>query len=235
MHLWYLLALFVLSIVLLPVFLLLKSKTGSRVLGKLMDLLSLPGLVYVLALAILLSWKLIDRNSVLGFDKFGWSLGAYVSFFLFGFAIMASDKAQQSIQRLRWISLLGAIVLTVNLISGNPDAHRDLIAWFFILTFLGFGMKHLNFNTPFLKYANEAVLPFYILHQTILLCTGYFILQWAIPDLLQWALIVASSFSIIMGIFEILIRRFNVLRFLFGMKPLPRQPVVQPRETVLAR
>ena len=134
-----------------------------------------------------------------------------------GFAIMASDKVQQSIQRLRWISLLGAVALTVNLISGNPDTHRDLIAWFFILTFLGFGTKHLNFNTPFVKYANEAVLPFYILHQTVLLCVGYFVVGWAIPDSLKWLSIFYISFVIVLGLYE-LVRRNNILRFLFGMK-----------------
>jgi len=182
-----------------------------------MDFVALPGLVYVLALIILLSWKLIDRNSLLGFDKFDWNLGVYMSFFLFGFAIMASERLQQSIQRLRWISLLGAITMTVILIRG--ESHDDLIAWFSILTFLGFGMKHLNVNTPFLKYANEAVLPFYIFHQTVLLCVGYFVVRWAIPDLLKWLSIASISFVIVMGLYE-LVRRNNILRFLFGMKLL---------------
>ena len=93
------------------------------------------------------------------------------------------------------------------------------MAWFFILTFLGFGMKHLNVNTPFLKYANEAVLPFYILHQTVLLCVGYFVVRWAIPDLLKWLIIASISFVIVMGLYE-LVRRNNILRFLFGMKLL---------------
>ncbi len=217
MHLWYLLVLFVFSIVLLPLFLLLKNKMGSRVLGKLMDSVALPGLIYVLALIILLSWKLIDRNSLLGFDRFDWNLGVYMSFFLFGFAIMASARLQQSIQRLRWISLLGTITMIVILIRG--ELHDDLIAWFSILTFLGFGMKHLNVNTPFLKYASEAVLPFYILHQTVLLCVGYFVVRWAIPDLLKWLIIASISFVIVMGLYE-LVRRNNILRFLFGMKLL---------------
>jgi glucan biosynthesis protein C len=217
MHLWYLLVLFVFSIVLLPLFLLLKSKRGSRVLGKLMDWVALPGLVYGLALIIVMSWTLIDPNGLLGFSGFSWNLGVYLSFFVFGFVLMASERLQQSIQRLRWISLLVAIALTILLIMDQE--HYDLMAWFFILTFLGFGMKHLKSNTPFLKYANEAVLPFYILHQTVLLSVGYFVVQWAIPDLQKWLSIVPLSFVIIMGLYE-LVRRNNILRFLFGMKLL---------------
>jgi glucan biosynthesis protein C len=215
MHLWYLAVLFVFSIALLPLFLLLKSKMGSRALGKLMDWIALPGLVYGLALFILTSWQLFDPDSALGFDKFGWNLGVYMSFFLFGFVIMASERLQQSIQRLRWISLLGAITMTIMLIMGQRQ--DELMAWFSILTFLGFGMKHLNVNTPFLKYANEAVLPFYILHQTVLLCVGYFVVRWAIPDPLKWLIIASISFVTVMGLYE-LVRRNNILRFLFGMK-----------------
>ncbi len=50
--------------------------------------------------------------------------------------------------------------------------------------------------------------------------------QWAIPDLLKWAIIVPISFAIIMGLYE-LVRRNNILRFLFGMKLLkPPAPVM---------
>ena len=111
----------------------------------------------------------------------------------------------------------------------------NFAVWAWISTFLGFGMQRLNYTSPALKYANEAVLPFYILHQTVLLCVGYFILQWALPDLLQWALIVVISFAVIMGIYEFLVRRFNLMRFLFGMKPSTRQPEVQPRQVYSTR
>jgi hypothetical protein len=76
------------------------------------------------------------------------------------------------------------------------------------------------------------VLPFYVLHQTVLLAVGYFVVGWAIPDLLKYLVIAASSFALIMVIYEFLVRRHNLLRFLFGMKPLrpvPRSPLRPPR------
>jgi len=85
---------------------------------------------------------------------------------------------------------------------------------------LGFAMQYLTRNTPFLKYAGEAVLPFYILHQTVLLVIGYFVVQWAIPGLAKWAIIFTSSFIVIMALYEFLVRRINILRILFGMKVL---------------
>jgi hypothetical protein len=63
-------------------------------------------------------------------------------------------------------------------------------------------------------------LPFYVLHQTVLLVVGYFVVQWAIPDVLKWAIISSSSLALILLIYDRLIRPHNVLRFLFGMRPL---------------
>ena len=105
-------------------------------------------------------------------------------------------------------------------------------SWCWILAFLGFGFKHFTQHRPILSYANEAVLPFYVLHQTVLLSVGYFVVPWQIPDSLKWAIIAASSFSIILLVYEFLIRRFNALRFLFGMKALPKskaRPALAPQ------
>jgi hypothetical protein len=91
--------------------------------------------------------------------------------------------------------------------------------WCWVLAIFGFGMKHLTRSTPFLQRANEAVLPFYVLHQSVLIVVGYFVVQWDIPAGLKWLTIAPLSFAIIIGLYEI-IRRVNVLRFLFGMRPL---------------
>jgi hypothetical protein len=222
--------LFFLSLVCLPVLLLLKSKPGAYLLNKLTDFFALPGLIYLLVLVNVLSWKLIDPDSFWGFDKFGWNLGVYLAYLICGYVIFSSQRLQQSIQKVRWMSLLGFIALAVMWIAG--EEHDDLMGWFTILTFLGFGMRHLNVNRPILKYASEAVLPFYILHQTILLCVGYYIVRWPIPDVLKWVLIVVISFPLIMGVYEFLVRRISLMRILFGMKLLPRSAASQAQEAL---
>jgi len=40
-----------------------------------------------------------------------------------------------------------------------------------------------------------------------------------------------TSFLIIIVLYEYLVRRNNILRFLFGMKPLPKIAAEQPQET----
>jgi hypothetical protein len=56
------------------------------------------------------------------------------------------------------------------------------------------------------------------------------VVQWAIPDLLKYLVILGVSFGVIVGLYEYGVRRFNVMRFLFGMKLLPR-PVGSPAES----
>lgn len=230
MHLWYLAVLFTFSLVLLPLFMLLKTRIGSRILSWVTSAAALPGGIYILALIIITLWKPIDPDSILGFDKFNWTVGVYLSFLVYGFMVISSEKLQRSLQAWRWPSLAIAIAMTVWYMITNE--HDDLACWGWILTFLGFGMKYLNINKPVLKYASEAVLPFYILHQTVLLGVGYFVVQWAIPDPLKWVVIAVGSLAIIAGIYEGLVRRSNLLRFLFGMKLTQKAPQA---ETQLAQ
>ena len=98
------------------------------------------------------------------------------------------------------------------------QALRGLLAWCWMIGLLGLGRRFLNFNRKFLAYANEAVLPFYILHHAVIYIVGYHVIQWNASIGLKFTAIAVTSFIIIMAVYELLIRRINVLCFLFGMK-----------------
>lgn len=98
------------------------------------------------------------------------------------------------------------------------QALRGLLAWCWIIGLLGLGRRLLDFNSKFLSHANEAVLPFYILHHTVIYIIGYYVIQWDMNVGSKFILISLTSFAIIMAIYETLIRHINLLRFLFGMK-----------------
>ena len=92
--------------------------------------------------------------------------------------------------------------------------------WSWIVFVLSLGAKYLkNVNNKGLAYSSEAVLPFYILHHTIILCVGWFVIRWNIGILPKYLVIAAVSFALIMVLYELLVRRFNVVRFFFGMRP----------------
>jgi hypothetical protein len=112
------------------------------------------------------------------------------------------------------------------------ETSYSLMSWSILLTLLGFAFQHLTFSNPFLKYANEALLPFYILHQTVILGLGYFVVQTDLPAWLKYGITSLSSFIVIVGLYELLVRRWNVLRVLFGMKPAARLAVERPQAMV---
>ena len=248
-HLWYLLFLFLFSIVLYPLMRWLKG-SGSGFLSRLDGVISRTGVLYTLTFPFLLLYLIIPSDSPLLSDNGGWPYIMYLWFTLLGFLIVSDEQLQEKIRRLRWISLAVGLALVVCFLIvfsqvANPDEMTPLLmlagvmrifgGWICVLAFFGLGMQYLTVRTARLDYANEAVLPFYILHQTVILAVGYFVLQWAIPDVLEWAVVVVISFAIIMLLYEFLVQRFNVMRVLFGMKPLKKQPSTQTSEPVLVR
>lgn len=245
MHLWYLEALFLFSLLCFPLFAWLRrAGSGRRALHRLGDVLARPGALYLLALPAYLLINLLDPDTW-GADVLGdWSIFIYLSFFVSGFVIFSHQRLQESVKRWRWVSLAAGVILwgLIDVIwgaLGDPDFGTwgfalgtipwCLNAWCWLLAILGFGMRHLASRSPFLKVANEAVLPFYILHQTVILSIAYFVVQWAIPDLTKYVVILTISFLVILGLYEFGVRRWNLMRVLFGMKPkIHRSPGIRP-------
>ena len=233
MHLWYLFFLFLYGLICYRLFTWLKAG-GRNVLNRITSLLVMPGLNYLWFVLPLLIINALVPRAVLAAGAGGWGFVYYVWFLIAGFQIVSSDRLQSNIKQQRWISLLLGLTLMsaylYQLFSPSrvvfPTWINDGIytllsffsTWCLLFAILGFGMRHLAFDRPVLRYTNEAVLPFYILHQTVLLGLGYFIMRWEIHDALKWAIVFAASFVVIIASYTLLIRRFELLRFLFGMK-----------------
>jgi glucan biosynthesis protein C len=63
------------------------------------------------------------------------------------------------------------------------------------------------------------VLPFYLIHQTIILVVGFYVIRWNMGILPKLLTVTVISFPLILVLYELLVRRFNAMRFLFGMRP----------------
>jgi peptidoglycan/LPS O-acetylase OafA/YrhL len=235
LHLWYLEMLFVFSLLCLPLLWWLERGTGARLMIRACRFLAKPGTVCLLAPPAMFAATAFDPATSIGTRAWGgWNLPAHLLFFLSGFVLVANEDLQQRIQRMRWLSLaagalLVGILAALMLARGDPPygtgafiligALLGVNAWCWILAIWGFAREHLSAGMPALGYANEGVLPFYILHQPVLLSIGYFVVPWSIPDPLKWAVIGLSSLAISVAAYALLIRRNRVLRVLFGMKP----------------
>ena len=236
-HLWYLEVLFVFSIVTLPLFLALRSRTGSRLAGALSSTMKVPGTIFLPAIPIAIMEFLADSSALQtachgflhqrGFG--GWSLLPYLAIFLLGFLLAEGKETTKAIERHRFVGLVVAVITFVAAywlikVRGLPESSvgfallRGVLCWSCLIAILGFGARHLRTSNRFLKYANEAVLPFYVLHQTVILAIGFHVIRLDAPLWVEYLIIVVSSFAATMALYELLIRRINVLRFLFGLK-----------------
>jgi peptidoglycan/LPS O-acetylase OafA/YrhL len=233
MHLWYLFFLFLYSLICYRLFIWLKG-SGRKILNRITTLFAIPGLMYLWFSIPLLIMKALIPQAVLNVGSGGWGFLYYLWFLISGFMIVSSDQLQQNIKKQRWISLLLGLVLSTvylyQLFSPSrvvfPGWINDWIytllsffsAWIWLFAILGFAMQFLSFDRPLLRYANEGVLPFFILHQTVLLGFGYFIMSWEIHDALKWAIVFTISFIVIITLYTLLVRKLDLFRFLFGMK-----------------
>ncbi|MGA2158244.1 MAG: acyltransferase [Dehalococcoidia bacterium] len=239
-HLWFLLYLFFISLIALPVISWLKGDRGKRTIDWLARFTTKPGAIYLYALpGILISLALSPISTRTYLFILDWSYDLCVlCLFLFGFIYCMDSRFWVAVERHKIWSLGLALATTVIWISlwikeVNTSPSYSLsqmpftvlwvcTTWFYILTILGYARRYLNFSNRFLAYANEAALPFYIFHLTVIVAVGFFVVQWNIGIWAKYLLITVFSFAVIVLIYEFIIKRVNAIRFLFGMRSKPK-------------
>ena len=229
-HLWFVAYLFVYSLAGIPVFAFLRGETGRRWLAGLVRLIaSHPAALYLvnlpsLAVALLLGSHWPTTHNLTS----DWAnlTGSFITF-LWGFAVASSPAFLDLIERRRREFLTLALLITSIFYgrlltgAGGPSPLATVIGayqgmlWIFTLT--GYARARIRSGGAWLTYANEAVYPFYIVHQTITVAAGYYIVQqpWSLGAKLALTMLVTFFGS--WAIFE-LVRRTRPTRLMFGLK-----------------
>ncbi|KPK23324.1 MAG: hypothetical protein AMK69_18280 [Nitrospira bacterium SG8_3] len=103
--------------------------------------------------------------------------------------------------------------------TGKPARHYDN-DWLTVLAMLTIFSFHCArfFNNGFLKYARQAILPFYILHQTVIVTIGFYIIHWEMSVMVKYLILSVASFIVIVFLYYLLIKRIRRLAFLFGLQ-----------------
>jgi len=227
LHLWFLEVLFIYSIILLPLFLLIKSNIGTNLTSNIGRFLNKPGAILLLGIPLAFVETTLNPDGFGMRDFGGWNLVQYMLLFLYGYIIAAMGQLRNSFLKTRQLAL--AIALIGLLLEHIPGASnyvnysggmiiRAFDMWAWLIAIIGYGFKYLNFDNKRRIPLNEAVLPFYILHQTVILIIGYFVIQTTMTPMLKYLFIGVTSFSVIMLIYIYVVKQSNFLRFLFGMK-----------------
>ena len=159
--------------------------------------------------------------------------------FIAGFTIANHVSALDSAVRLRKISLSVAVVTTALMFYffGGTDFNVDRadpllvakyvgycalrmgMAWCCLLSCLGFAGRYLRFSSPALSYLNEAVYPLFILHLTFIVALGFLVvgLDWGLWQ--KYFFVTTGTIVLVLACYHFLIRPFNIMRLLFGVKP----------------
>jgi len=139
------------------------------------------------------------------------------------------------------LGLLGMYLLNLPVMDWSEDpstiqfyliqASTTTVAFCFTLTMLFVGMRFLDFTSPWLRYSQEAALPFFVLHQPAIVIIGFFVVLWNAGIPVKMLVIILSAFAICIGIYELVIRRIRPLRLVFGMKASqPLRPAIEQNE-----
>lgn len=233
-HLWFIVYLYVYVPLLLPLMLWWKRSAMKVQPGPWLFLLAVP-----LGINEALLKPLFPESHKLIGD---WYLfDHYLLLTAYGFMLASLPGSWQwiSSQRHR-LAIAGVLIYaTAMLLFSQGIIHRDtpddafvanLFTWTCLLAFIGYGYRHLSFCNPLLRWARDASYPVYILHQTVIVAIGYYVIQasWS-PWVKYWAVLLATMASCWL-LYEFIVRRFRVTRLIFGMKP--KRPAVAPTSSV---
>jgi glucans biosynthesis protein C len=163
-----------------------------------------------------------------------WYLHAlYLSVFLFGFAIAKYEPFFERCMKWRWPALFTALCAWAALTtfySMHPEGVtppewlrivfrgvRELDAWCAIIAAIGFAHRYLrNADGPIRRMLTQAIFPFYLIHQTIIIVAGHYLDELQLPLALEAPLLIGAT---VLGcwLFFDLGRRVPALRVWIGL------------------
>lgn len=203
MHVWFLLFLFVFSIVCAPIL----SKWKNRIRQeKLASFFRKPGMLLLLIIPYPFIFKIeiMDEMNPI----------AYLYLFLVGYLLATSQKYQQALDRDKWFyTILAIITIGASLYSwfGYQGDGSYLLAYsvkaariLAPFAILGLGHSYIrDKSSKVLNYLNQANFFIYLIHMLVLTAVGYAVLQYSIDPVIQFIVINVLSYGICFGIFEI--------------------------------
>jgi len=229
-HLWYLPYLLLYTLVLAAMQPLMRSRVGRALRDRFVGmkgwrLLVLPAMPLVL-FAVTLSQRFPATHALV--DDW-YNHATYFTVFCFGWWLGSSEEAWRELSRLRRPSLAAALVVFIAywlLRSDNPPpillgivlTLRSLYAWLAIAAVLGWGHAYLNRPFRWLPFATEAVYPWYILHQSLIVLIAYWLIPLKLGAIVEPWLVLTATIAGCWLLHVGVIRRAAWLRMCFGMK-----------------
>lgn len=234
-HLWFIAYLFTLSLIISPFLNTMRGHKFQGLAGKMSLLLSKPFSLNLVIIPLIISQVILrmffetETHDLIN----DWaSFTAYLIFFLAGFILLPRKNITEAAVRDRKIYLFETAVFTAVMFLSPElfkaertaeifsDVSELIISWTCSVAVIGFAKKYMDSDSPFRKTANEAIYPFYLLHQPLIVIIGYFITKTGMADWFKSLVILSSALVSFMLLYGFFIRPYNISRILFGMKIL---------------
>jgi glucan biosynthesis protein C len=248
-HLWYVAYVLVYSVA-IALFAPLQRGLAKRASGDAVARFAAApgGLLLLLAMALpFLAYRLlldpVFPTTHAMFDD--WATHAhFFTMFLIGYLGARSETFWSAVDRhwracLNAALTLGALIVIARFGPDLPVANeafdalarltRPLYAWLVIVALLGVARRWLNRPGPALRYMTDAIFPWYILHQTLIVAIGWWLLDAGLSASVEAALLIGGTVLGCAVGYE-LIRRAGPLRLLFGLRWREKtgNPLMQP-------
>lgn len=247
-HLWYVVYLLVYSLAVLPfmgVLAKVTSKCDAAWFEKLMHggrLFIIPAFLFICFRFTTDIWFPYETHALVG----DWGAHTrYFSYFLIGILIAKNQTFWQVLSETWKIAAVGALLLAVSLsllwqnwdtwlggiavLENIVRAMRPLYAWVIISAFLGAAQAYLNKPSARLSYLSEAIFPYYILHQSLIIVIGVYASTLGLSVWPEFLMVVTGTVAGCFLIHEIAIRRITILRPLFGVPSKRKGNTAVPR------
>lgn len=229
-HLWFILFLLVYSLVALALFVWLR-RGGGRLIDWFARACRVPGAVIAVPAALLLLEKaIVPMDDLSGQTPIGFLL-----LFVLGYVVVADERITAAIDRCWPYALafgVAAMALRAGLWPENEEYadgswQEALVEWLgyqigvwaMIVGLLGLFHRHANGTNRSYGYATEGAYPFYALHQTVIVLLAWWILDWGLGIPAAFTIIAVASLVVTVLVYDVAVRRWRPVRFLFGLKP----------------
>jgi glucans biosynthesis protein C len=241
-HLWYLIYLWLYTLVLAALMPLLESGIGRAFRARVASLrgpalLSLPVLPFAIE-AFLLQDCFPETHALVG-DWFAHAM--YFTAFAYGYLIGTHPGLWDEFMRLRWKALVSTTVCLACYLSARSFIENDgpdwLVAgvrlarwaymWLAIVSILGWTHRGLNRPFRWLPYANSAVYPWYVFHQSLIVAIGFALTPLALGPVLEPTLVLIGTIGGCALLHHFIVRRAGHCGALVGYATGARRRDVQ--------
>jgi peptidoglycan/LPS O-acetylase OafA/YrhL len=235
-HLWFVGFLFAFALIALPIFTWLNQDSGKRFVASLARLAEWRGGLLAFVIPLVLIRFVLQPDFPAEHD---WSDFIFMLFFFIsGYMLIADERFMRAIRRDWLLHLILGIACTLFFFSSAADVPVfewmespatpgfyvvwtavGINGWCWTMVMFYVGMRFLDTSNKWLQYSREASYPIFMIHQPVIIFIAFYVVQWEVHLLIKLLVVVIGSFAVSLGTYELLVRRINPVRALFGMKP----------------